>query len=68
MAKPKGIILIRVNTRILPEQHKFIKEVAKEMGITEGELTRSMLDSYIKSYNRKQKNAKNNKENDDTDF
>ena len=40
-------VLIRVNTRIRPEQHKFIKAEAKETKRTEGEVFRNILDYYI---------------------
>ena len=45
--KVKPIPMIRVNTRIRPNQHKFIKEEAKKTGKTEGEIFREILDKYI---------------------
>jgi hypothetical protein len=39
--------MTRVNTRITPEQHKFIKEEAKNRKRTEGEIFRLALDVYI---------------------
>jgi len=39
--------MVRVNTRITPEQHKFIKEEAKNRKRTEGEIFRLALDVYI---------------------
>ena len=41
------IPMVRVNTRITPEQHKFIKEEAKNRKRTEGEIFRLALDVYI---------------------
>lgn len=40
--------MIRVNTRITPEQHKFIKEEAKNRKRTEGEIFRLAVDFFIK--------------------
>ena len=37
----------RVNTRITPAQHKFIKKEAKSRKRTEGEIFRLALDIYI---------------------
>jgi hypothetical protein len=42
------IPLVRVNTRITHDQHKFIKEQAKKTRRTEGEVFRLILDDYIK--------------------
>lgn len=39
--------MIRVNTRIMAEQHKFIKDEAKRTKRTEGEVFRLILDTYI---------------------
>jgi predicted DNA-binding protein len=39
--------MTRVNTRITPEQHKFIKDQAKKTKRTEGEVFRLALDTYI---------------------
>ena len=39
--------MTRINTRITPEQHKFIKEEAKNRKRTEGEIFRLALDVYI---------------------
>ena len=45
--KVKPLPMIRVNTRIRPNQHKFIKVEAKKTGKTEGEVFRAILDKYI---------------------
>lgn len=37
----------RVNTRILPEQRVYIKKMAKDNGLTEGEAVRLIIDFYI---------------------
>jgi len=42
-----SIPMKRINTRITPEQHKFIKEEAKNRKRTEGEIFRLALDVYI---------------------
>ena len=42
-----SIPMKRINTRITPEQHKFIKEEAKNRKRTEGEIFRLALDFYI---------------------
>lgn len=39
--------LKRVNTRITPEQHAFIKKEAKVTKRTEGETLRTIIDYYI---------------------
>jgi hypothetical protein len=39
--------MIRINTRVTPEQHKFIKEEAKNKSRTEGEIFRLALDIYM---------------------
>ena len=39
--------MTRINTRITPEQHKFIKAEAKNRKRTEGEIFRLALDFYI---------------------
>lgn len=37
----------RINTRITPEQHKFVKEEASRTKRTEGEIFRLALEFYI---------------------
>jgi hypothetical protein len=39
--------MVRINTRITPAQHEFIKIEAKKRSLSEGEMTRLMLDSYM---------------------
>jgi hypothetical protein len=43
--KPKP--MVRVNTRILPNQQDFIKKKAKDENLTEGETFRIIIDFYI---------------------
>lgn len=38
--------LVRINSRVRPDQHKFIKKTAKRMKIGEGELHRIIIDDY----------------------
>jgi len=45
--KVKPLPMIRVNTRIRQNQHRFIKAEAKKTGKTEGEIFREILDKYI---------------------
>lgn len=45
MNKPTRILpMARINTRIRPDQHKFIKAKAKQTKQTEGEIFRSIID------------------------
>jgi len=39
--------MARINTRIRPEQHKYIKSLAKKHGLTEGEIFRSIIDAHM---------------------
>ena len=39
----------RINTRVRPDQQKFIKARAKAMNKTEGEIIREIIDAYINS-------------------
>lgn len=39
----------RVNTRVRPSQHKYIKKEAKRLKLTEGEMFRSIIDYYIEN-------------------
>jgi predicted DNA-binding protein len=43
----KDTTMERVNTRVTPEQHKFIKYMAKQTKRTEGEIFRTAIDLYI---------------------
>lgn len=45
--KREYIPMKRINTRIRPEQHVFIKSEAKEKKRTEGEIFREIIDYYI---------------------
>lgn len=47
----KRIPLARVNTRIREEQRKYIKEIAKNSGLTEGEVFRDIIDQHIAANN-----------------
>ena len=40
-------IMVRTNTRIFPDQDKFIKKLAKEAKIGVGAAHRMMIDQYI---------------------
>ena len=40
---------IRVNSRITKYQHIYIKDLAKKLNITEGEVHRKLVDFYIKN-------------------
>lgn len=42
--------VVRSNTRILPSQAKFIKELAKTTGNSEGEIFREIIQYYIDSH------------------
>lgn len=50
MKKKKIIELERINSRVRPDQRKFIKKVAKKQKIGEGELHRDIIDFYISHY------------------
>lgn len=39
--------MIRINSRITEEQHKFIKKIAKRDYRTEGEILRMILQEYL---------------------
>jgi len=39
--------MVRINTRVRSDQHKFIKSLAKKSNITEGDLVRLMIDRYM---------------------
>jgi hypothetical protein len=45
--KPKKESFIRINSRITREQHSFVKMLAKQKRISEGEAHRSIIDFYI---------------------
>lgn len=49
--------LVRINSRIRKEQFKFVKELAKERKIGEGEAHRLIIDEFIMTRESK-KNAK----------
>jgi len=40
----KPVPMARINTRIRPEQHQFIKQLAKKNNSTEGEIFRAIVD------------------------
>lgn len=42
--------VVRSNTRITPEQSKFIKELAKKTGNSEGEVFREIIQFYIDNH------------------
>ena len=47
--KVKPLPMIRINSRIEPRQHKFIKAQVGKIGNTEGEVLRNIISSYIKN-------------------
>lgn len=40
---------VRINSRVREDQHQFIKKLAKKMDITEGEIHRLIIDSYMEN-------------------
>jgi len=49
MVKEKKIeTMARINTRIRPDQQKYIKKLAKKENATEGEIFRLIIDTYKK--------------------
>lgn len=44
----KQITLVRINSRVTPEQLKFIKDQAKKLKISEGHVLRNILNNLIK--------------------
>lgn len=48
MKKAKVIPMARINTRVRQEQHLYIKERAKELTCTEGEVFRAIVDRDMK--------------------
>lgn len=40
-------VLVRINTRVSPEQHKYIKDLAKDLKKGEGEVHREIIQFYI---------------------
>lgn len=42
--------MVRVNSRIRKDQHKFIKDYAKKNEIFEGEVHRNIIDYFIKKH------------------
>lgn len=44
----KVLPMFRINSRIRPDQHKFIKSLAKKTKQTEGEVLRYLIDEQIK--------------------
>lgn len=50
--KPERTVpMIRINTRVRPEQHVYIKNLAKKLKRTEGEIFRLMIDVAIEAEN-----------------
>ena len=47
MKKAKVIAMVRINSRILPEQHKYIRGYAKKLNMSEGNALRSILEQFI---------------------
>ena len=44
--------MIRINTRITPEQSKFVKDLSKVTGKSEGEIYREIVDSFITNFGK----------------
>lgn len=42
--------MVRINSRVRKDQHKFIKDHAKKARKTEGEMHRDVIDYYIKNH------------------
>jgi hypothetical protein len=47
--KTKRIVFVRLSSRCLPDQLKYIKALAKKLGISEGAAHREVIDYYIKN-------------------
>ena len=47
--KVKRTIFVRINSRCLPDQLKYIKALAKRLKISEGEAHREIINYYIKN-------------------
>jgi len=47
MPDPHAIPMLRLNSRVRPEQKDFIKVTAKKINKSEGELIREIIDFYI---------------------
>jgi len=45
--------MVRTNTRIWPDQDKFIKKLAKDGKVGVGEVHRTIIDYYINLVNKK---------------
>lgn len=43
----KVLPMARINTRIRPDQHKYVKAAAKKYKLTEGEVFRSIIDAQM---------------------
>lgn len=52
MKEEKIETLVRINSRITKEQHKFAKLEAKRLKIKEGNMHRIIFDFYIKNHNK----------------
>jgi len=50
--KEKKFPFVRINSRVKVDQLYFIKDQAKEKGISEGEMHRIIIDFYINSNNK----------------
>lgn len=59
MTKKKDT-MVRINSRIFPGQHEFIKLEAKRLNIGEGELHRMIIQDYItnKALDKRDKKTK----------
>jgi hypothetical protein len=48
--KKKPIVLVRINSRIRPDQLAFIKRLSKKGGLSEGEIHRNIIDSFMNGF------------------
>lgn len=46
--KKQTTTYVRINSRVRKDQHAFIKKLAKQGKITEGEIHRMIIDEYMK--------------------
>jgi hypothetical protein len=43
-------LVVRINTRVTPEQKEYIKNYAESKNLTEGELHRMIIEKFMKSH------------------
>lgn len=52
MKEKKITPLVRINTRIRKDQHKYVKNLAKKTNSTEGEVFRAIIDCDMSAKNK----------------